>query len=159
MGTKVIYFTKNMNTGYISSHNSLEDAMKYCRTLAKTKHSIYRQELKEEFVGFSDTESCKYEDVCNVKIRIEDYGKNTQRVLAFAKLLEVADFLNAGWNPDWSDEDEIVYIPAYDHNEKEFFTESSSGIVSNIICLKSHELCEDLIRDNEHLLKQAYGIE
>ena len=43
-----------------------------------------------------------------------------QKCITFRKLLEVADYLNGNWKPDWDDSKQIKYLIQYDHIRKQF---------------------------------------
>ena len=46
--------------------------------------------------------------------------RHFQKCDTFRKLLEVADYLNGDWKPDWENSKQIKYLIQYDHIRKQF---------------------------------------
>ena len=44
-------------------------------------------------------------------------SKHIEKMFTFRKLLEVAEYLNGDWKPDWSDPKQIKYSILYDHDD------------------------------------------
>ena len=51
-------------------------------------------------------------------IRVD--SKHIEKMFTFRKLLEVAEYLNDDWKPDWNDSKQIKYLIQYDHIRKQF---------------------------------------
>ena len=52
----------------------------------------------------------------SVVIRVD--SKQTKKMFTFRKLLEVADYLNGDWKPDWNDLNQLKYFILYNHRNK-----------------------------------------
>ena len=57
----------------------------------------------------------------------------------FNKLLEVADYLNSNWKPDWDNQSQVKYLIQYDHIRKQFKIDFYSHTSINPICFSSRE--------------------
>ena len=44
--------------------------------------------------------------------------RHYQKCVTFKKLLEVAEYLNDGWKPNWNDDDQRKYFLYYNHNKE-----------------------------------------
>ena len=62
-----------------------------------------------------------------------------QKCITFRKLLEVADYLNSDWKPDWNDENQYKYYISYDGMGETFFIESRCYVNYGIVCFSSKE--------------------
>lgn len=80
-------------------------------------------------------------------------------VLALNKLQNVANYLNDGWKPDWSDEDTKKYYLWYNHRFNKIQTDYVNRQSMGDIHFKSRELahkaCEILGEEN---VKKALGV-
>ena len=54
----------------------------------------------------------------SVIIRVD--SEHTQKMFTFRKLLEVADYLNGDWCPDWNNSKQIKYFISYDYTNERF---------------------------------------
>lgn len=82
-------------------------------------------------------------------------GDHFLKLITFRKLLEVADYLNGDWKPDWNDDSQIKYF-IYNINQK-FYIEGYYHMNQGIVCFSSKENAEkaiDIIGKEE--LKQLY---
>lgn len=61
------------------------------------------------------------------------------KLVTFRKLLEVADYLNSDWKPDWNDENQYKYYISYDGMGETFFIESRCYVNYGIVCFSSKE--------------------
>ena len=66
-------------------------------------------------------------------------AKNLSKLITFKKLLEVADYLNGNWKPDWNDENQYKYYISYDGMGETFFIESRCYVNYGIVCFSSKE--------------------
>ena len=57
----------------------------------------------------------------------------------FRKLLEVADYLNGDWKPDWDNKEQCKYIICYNHETKQFGTDFYSYTSITPIVFPSEE--------------------
>lgn len=69
-----------------------------------------------------------------------------EKILALIKLMNVATYLNDGWKPDWSNEDEYKYYIYYNNRTGEFYIEDNSFCQSNNIYFKTEELAKQAIK-------------
>lgn len=67
------------------------------------------------------------------------------KLLTFRKLLEVADYLNGDWKPDWNDVNQLKYFISYNHRNKTLDIFSCYYLNSGIICFSSIENAEKAI--------------
>ena len=49
--------------------------------------------------------------------------EHKSKCVIFRKLLEVADYLNGDWKPDWNNQEQCKYIIRYNHISKQFSTD------------------------------------
>ena len=88
-------------------------------------------------------------------IRVD--SKHTDKMFIFRKLLEVADYLNDDWKPDWNDRNQYKYFITYNGREEKFYIRSRWDVSEDIICFSSKKNAEkaiDIIGKEE--LKQFY---
>ena len=79
-----------------------------------------------------------------------------QKCITFKRLLEVADYLNGDWKPDWNDANQIKYFISYNKDQK-FYVEGCYYTNHQGIVFSSYENAEkaiDIIGEEE--LKQFY---
>lgn len=77
------------------------------------------------------------------------------KLITFRKLLEVADYLNGDWKPDWNDENQIKYY-IYNVNQK-FYVEGYYHTNQGMVCFSSKENAEKAIEIiGEEELKQFF---
>lgn len=75
--------------------------------------------------------------------------KHMNSIIAYFKLVIIAEALNQGWEPDWSDEDECKYYPWFWMDQPgsgfSYFGSDysySSSIVGSRLCFQTRELAE-----------------
>lgn len=68
-----------------------------------------------------------YSDCINVNKNIEEYTKRFDYMLALANLLDIAQYYNGNWKPDWSNDSQYKYYINYD-NDNDNYTISSNTI-------------------------------
>ena len=79
------------------------------------------------------------------------------KLVTFRKLLEVADYLNGDWKPDWKNKKQIKYSILYDHEIKKLSLFEFRSKNLSIPCFSSKEnalKAIDIIGEEE--LKQFY---
>ena len=67
------------------------------------------------------------------------------KLVTFRKLLEVADYLNGDWKPNWNDRNQYKYFISYNVREEKFYIRSRWDVNENIICFSSKENAEKAI--------------
>ena len=55
-----------------------------------------------------------YTQIVNTTLR------HQQKCITFRKLLEVAEYLNGDWKPDWNNQEQCKYVLYYNHSTKQF---------------------------------------
>ena len=71
-------------------------------------------------------------------------GDHFSNLITFRKLLEVADYLNGDWKPDWNDMNQVKYVISYNVNKK-IFIEGCYYTNYSIVCFSSKENAEKAI--------------
>lgn len=61
------------------------------------------------------------------------------KLLTFKKLLEVADYLNGDWKPDWENKKQIKYFITYNYNNKTFDIDTRYYINFGVAYFSSYE--------------------
>ena len=76
----------------------------------------------------------------------------------FRKLLEVADYLNGNWKPDWDDGTQYKYFIAYDHKNQRFYIDSCHYVNIDAIYFSSKENAKKAVEIiGEEELKQFFS--
>ena len=76
----------------------------------------------------------------------------------FRKLLEVADYLNGDWKPDWNDKEQIKYFITYNYDYKTFEICNRHYMNSGIVYFSSEENAKKAIEIiGEEELKQFFS--
>ena len=70
-------------------------------------------------------------------IRVD--SKHTDKMFTFRKLLEVANYLNGDWKPDWNNKEQYKYVIAYNHSEETFDTDYFRYLSENTVYFSSKE--------------------
>ena len=81
-----------------------------------------------------------------------------QKCITFRKLLEVADYLNGDWKPDWDNKIQTKYSIVYNYDNKTFEILSRYYMNSVGVCFSSRENARkaiEIIREEE--LKQFFS--
>ena len=80
-----------------------------------------------------------------------------QKCITFRKLLEVADYLNSDWKPNWNNYNQCKYYISYSNKTRTFFIQNCWYVNSNIVCFSSKENALKAIKIiGEEELKQFY---
>ena len=108
----------------IDRENSTFDCIKF-----KPKELTY-QEIAEKFPKNSS---------------VSTNGDHFSKLITFRKLLEVADYLNGDWKPDWNNMHQDKYFISYNIQTKEFFIQNCWFVNDGSICFSSIENAEKAI--------------
>ena len=65
--------------------------------------------------------------------------KFQSKCITFRKLLEVANYLNGDWKPDWNNKEQYKYVIAYNHSEETFDTDYFRYLSENTVYFSSKE--------------------
>lgn len=103
-----------------------------------------------------------YDDIQNKIMPYTDTVFTTprhhQKCDTFRKLLEVADYLNGDWKPDWDNQSQVKYLIQYDHIRKQFKIDFYSHTSINPICFSSRENAQKAVEIiGEEELKQFFS--
>lgn len=90
--------------------------------------------FKPKKITYSDIRK-KYNLSYNVPVSSQHYNK----VTIFRKLLEVADYLNGDWKPDWSNDTQSKYIISYNGIKETLFIQSCWYVTQGLVCFSSKE--------------------
>ena len=86
-------------------------------------------------------------------------SRQLEKLLALNKLMNVAYYLNDGWEPDWNNSAERKYFIYYISTHKIFKIDSNISINYGIVYFKSRELAEQAIKIlGEETVKLALGV-
>ena len=66
-------------------------------------------------------------------------SRHLQKCVTFRKLLEVADYLNGDWKPDWKNKIQIKHFISYNHENKKLNIFDSGYTNLNAPCFSSIE--------------------
>ena len=80
-------------------------------------------------------------------------AKHLSKLITFRKLLEVTDYLNGDWKPDWNDVNQLKYYISYNYEKNIFEIEYCRCINLKLIYFSSRENAEKTIEKEE--LKSA----
>ena len=108
----------------IDRENSTFDCIKF-----KPKELTY-QEIAEKFPKNSS---------------VSTNGDHLSKLITFRKLLEVADYLNGDWKPDWSNDTQYKYIISYNGIKETFYIQSCWYVTQGLVCFSSKENAEKAI--------------
>ena len=83
-----------------------------------------------------------YDDISKKYYRstfIHMNSKHYDKILIFRKLLEVADYINGDWKPDWKNKIQIKHFISYNHENKKLNIFDSGYTNLNAPCFSSIE--------------------
>ena len=103
----------------IDKENSTFECIKF-----KPKEITY-QEIAKKFQPYNSSVSAN--------------AKHLLKLITFRKLLEVADYLNSDWKPDWNDETQYKYYISYDGGNETFSIDNRCYVNQGIVCFSSKE--------------------
>ena len=84
--------------------------------------------------------------------------RHHQKCVTFKKLLEVAEYLNGNWKPDWNNQEQCKYVIRYNHESKQFYTDFYSYTCLIPIVFSSTENIQKAIEIiGEEELKQFFS--
>lgn len=82
-----------------------------------------------------------------------------ERLLALNKLMNVAYYLNDGWEPDWNDNSQHKYFIYYDISDKAFVIDYNTHFNYGVVYFKSIEIAEQAIEIlGDETIKLALGV-
>lgn len=82
-----------------------------------------------------------------------------ERLLALNKLMNVAYYLNDGWEPDWNNRSQEKFFIFYIKKNKTFKIEANTVVSYGVVYFRSKELAEQAIQIlGENIIKLALGV-
>lgn len=72
-------------------------------------------------------------------------AKHFLKLLIIRQLLEVADYLNGDWKPDWSNDTQSKYIISYNGIKETLFIQSCWYVTQGLVCFSSKKNAEKAI--------------
>ena len=72
-------------------------------------------------------------------------SKIGNKLAAIAKLIDIANYYNKGWKPDWNNNNEFKYYIAFDYFDNIYKTKSRSQTRNNIIYFANREDAQSII--------------
>lgn len=85
--------------------------------------------------------------------------KQLQRLLAINKPMNVAEYLNDGWKPDWEDPNHRKWIIKWDSHNRTFNTSYWTTYQTGTVCFKTPDLALQAIEIlGEEEVKLALGV-
>lgn len=87
------------------------------------------------------------------------YPAHINRLLALNKLLNVAEYLNDGWKPNWENRSQQKYVIVYDRSCKELAFMTVSNLTCGQVVFKDNESARKAIEIlGEDEVKKALGV-
>lgn len=111
---------------------------------------IENSDLKAGVIKFKKKE-IDYIDVCislnsEAKLLSVTYT-NCKKVIAISQLMDIADYYNSDWKPNWSKQSEHKYYILYDNNNGTYTVDYNGSYVSNNIYFKCKEDAQEVINN------------
>ena len=121
----------------IDRENSTFECIKF-----KSKDLTY-QEISKKFQPYNSS-------VCT-------NTDHLSKLVTFRKLLEIADYLNGDWKPDWTNDTQYKYIISYNGIKETFYIQSCWYVTQGLVCFSSKEKALKAIEIiGEEELRQFY---
>ena len=102
--------------------------------------------LKDGKIIFEDIFKPKEKTYDDIQNKIMPYTETVfttpmhkQKCITFRKLLEVANYLNGDWKPDWDDTSQHKYLIVYNNRKKVFEINASYWVSVNGVYFSSEE--------------------
>lgn len=94
----------------------------------------------------------EYPEITTV-VRTEKQKNYANKVLAISKLMILADYYNEGWEPDWSNANEVKYTAFF--NKDKIGLDEWSVFNYGSIVFKSEQLLQTAIENNREIFEAA----
>ena len=72
-------------------------------------------------------------------------GRHLSKLITFRQLLEVADYLNGDWKPDWTNDTQYKCIISYNGIKETLYIQSCWYVTQGLVCFSSRENAEKAI--------------
>ena len=115
------------------------------KTLFDAQPSQTNLPITERVKSFED--ACKVLGMSKIELGTSGLNEDEVSIIAYAKLVIIARALNEGWKPDWSNSNQVKYIPWFKHNAASGFGLSfddfgywnSHSYVGSRLCFKDRD--------------------
>lgn len=112
----------------------------------KQNGNTYTIVEKEKKLTYGDIKDKELPKAFYIRNDIEcTSSRQYQKLLAINKLMNVAKWVNDGWQPDWDDWGQSKYYIYYSNNYKTLTIDSATIIQGNFVYFKSKELAKQAI--------------
>ena len=124
----------------------------YAKATATGKKAFERLYGAEVFAPTVTDTIKTFEDACKaLKLNAKTVlaGQTLPDVIAYIKLTIIARALNAGWTPDWADDEQPKFVPWFEYNAKtkrfscnDYDSWYQGSHVGSRLCFRTRELAE-----------------
>ena len=109
---------------------------------------VENSNLKEGIIKFKK-KKIDYVDVC-ISLNTEESpiivaNTNCEKLKAISKLMDIADYYNKGWKPNWNNIDEHKFFIIYDNIDKIYTTDYNTTFSINAVYFKHEEDAQAVI--------------
>ena len=109
---------------------------------------VENSNLKEGIIKFRNKD-IDYTDVC-ISLNTNDSpiivsNTNWEKLKAISKRMDIADYYNKGWKPNWNNIDEHKFFIIYDNIDKIYTTDYNTTFSSNAVYFKHEEDAQAVI--------------
>ena len=113
---------------------------------------VENSNFKEGIIKFKK-KKIDYVDVC-ISLDTEERpiivsNTNREKLMAINKLMDIADYYNKGWKPNWNNIDEHKFFILYDNIDKIYTDDYNTTFSSNTVYFKHKEDVQAVI-DNHN---------
>lgn len=150
-----------------------EDVVKAYKKASKKERKLLESLFGKEIFVEDITERVKtFEDACKIlgiKLDLPDVStmpkKHQKSLIAHYKLVIIAEALNEGWKPNWSDYDEYKYHPWFEYDKArsgfgfgsaDWTSTGTSTYVGSRLCFKTKTLAEYIGKQFEELYNEYF---
>ena len=122
---------------------------------------IDRKNSTFECIKFKSKE-LKYQEISKkfqpYNYSVSTNAKNLSKLITFRKFLEVADYLNGDWKPDWENQRQSKHYIYYDHEDEIFKFGRCHHVNEGIVFFPSEENAKKAVEIiGEEELKQFFS--
>ncbi len=109
---------------------------------------VENSNLKEGIIKFRNKD-IDYRDVC-ISLNTCDSpiivsNNNWKKIKAISQLMDIADYYNKGWKPDWKNPDSLKFYIWYDTLREKYDIEFCGGSVRNDVYFKNKKDAQAVI--------------
>lgn len=109
---------------------------------------VENSNLKEGIIKFRNKD-IDYRDVCSSLNTCDNpivvSNNNWEKIKAISQLMDIADYYNKGWKPDWKNPDSLKFSIWYDTLREKYDIEFCGGSVRNDVYFKNKEDAQAVI--------------